>query len=129
MCAPGMRPFIKSLAIFCYLLNRAHSICINEISYILYFTLYFLLFVNCSVSFFFLVRIMRKSVVWCIYCTLFCFFCYRCLYYRIALQFFFIFYISNPRRYGSHGMRPVIVDVACSVCVSVGYNCEPCKNG
>jgi len=82
-----------------------------------------MLFVNCSL-FFFLVRVcVRKGVV-CIF-YFFLVFCYHCLYLRIPLQFFFVFYISRPSYYARHRLRPVTIDVAWSLCLSVGYNREP----
>ena len=50
---------------FYYLLSRAPSIFINLFSYMLYFTLYYLLFVNCSllVSFFPCVYVRKSGVV------------------------------------------------------------------
>ena len=67
--------FYQKFRNFYYLLSRAQSKVLTLISCILYFTLYFLLFVNCSLlpSFFSCVYV-RKSVVWCVYSTFFLFF-------------------------------------------------------
>jgi len=115
MCATG-----ASFRNFYYLLRHAHSIFINLFFYILYFTLYYLLFVNCRLLVFFLQCVCAKKCGVCIFYCFFLFFCYRCLYHRIPLQFF-IFYISRPRRYARHRMWPVIIDVTWFLCVSVGY--------
>ena len=82
-----------------------------------------MLFVNYSLLVFFSpVCLCEKE--WCgVYILLFFLvFCYRCLYHRIPLQFFFyFFYTSRPRRYARHRMRPVTIDVTWFLCVSVGY--------
>ena len=56
------------------------------------------------------------------------FFCYCCccVYHTVPLHFFpKILYISKPHRYG----KLTAVDVAWSVCLFAGYNCEPLTNG
>jgi len=61
----------KILQIFYYLLYRAHSIFINIISIILYFTFYFLLFVNCTLFLFFSCVCAKKCDVGCIFYSVF----------------------------------------------------------
>ena len=93
ICAPRMRSFYQKFRNFYYLLSRAQSKVLTLISYILYFTVYFLLFVNCRLlpTFFSCVYV-RKSVVWCVYSTFFLAFLLPLfISHRIPLEFFFIF--------------------------------------
>jgi len=119
LCVPRLRPF----AIFYYLLSRAPSIFINLFSYILYFTLYYLLFVNYSFLVFFSPVFLCEKV-WCgVYILLFfsCFLLPLFISQNPITSLFFIFYTSRPSRYARHRMRPVTIDVTWFLCVSVGY--------
>jgi len=71
MCAP-----VASFRNFYYLLSRASPIFINLFFYILYFTLYYLLFVNCSLLVFFSPVCLCEKVWYGVYIVLFfsCFF-------------------------------------------------------
>ena len=115
MCAV----LLSKISQFYYLLSRAQSNVLTLISYILYLTLHFLLFVNCTfVTFFFLVCVCAKKCgVVCIFDFFLVFLLPLFISQRIPLQFFLIFYISKSRRYTRHRMRPVTIDVAWSLCV------------
>ena len=116
MCAPG-----ASFRNFYYLLRHAHSIFINLFSYILYFTLYYLLFVNCRLLVFFLQCDCAKKCGVCIFYSFFLFFVTAVYITESHYNSSLFFYISRPRRYARHRMRPVIIDVTWFLCVSVGY--------
>jgi len=115
----------KILLLFNYLLSRVHSSFIHLYSYILYFTLY-LCYLLIAVCFFFLSCVYVCEKVWCVYSTFFLFFLLPLFISQNSITIFLcFFYISRPSHYARHRLRPVTIDVAWSLCLSVGYNREP----
>jgi len=115
-----MRSFYQKFRNFYYLLSRAQSKVLTLISYILYFTVYFLLFVNCSLlpTFFVVCVCAKKCGVVCIFYFFSCFFATIVYIAQNPIRIFLYFlYIFKSRRYARHRMQPVTIDVAWSLCV------------